>query len=146
MHFLKIYIQNVQNVNAAQYTPWKFNLFLIYMSYTFIILIWCISYTYKQFFTYNIYKHTLKHNLNRHTPIFKSHVCQNVRLLAISSGWVGGVYSELKNHAKNWIKNVVYYSNLDRTTFLWNLFFIFGLDPLTHIHTLEKGESDSTLK
>ena len=39
-----------------------------------------------------------------------------------------------------------YYSNLDRTTFLWNLFFIFGLDPLTHIHTPEKGESDSTLK
>ena len=30
--------------------------------------------------------------------------------------------------------------------FLWNLFFIFGLDPLTHICTLEKGESDSTLK
>ena len=30
--------------------------------------------------------------------------------------------------------------------FLWNLFFIFGLDPLTHIRTLEKGESDSTLK
>ena len=42
--------------------------------------------------------------------IFKSHVCQNVRLLAISSGWVGGVYSGLKNHAKNWIKNVVYTS------------------------------------
>ena len=30
--------------------------------------------------------------------------------------------------------------------FLWNLFFIFGLDRLTHIRTLEKGESDSTLK
>ena len=29
---------------------------------------------------------------------------------------------------------------------VWNLFFIFGLDPLTHIHTLEKGESHSTLK
>ena len=42
--------------------------------------------------------------------VFKSHVCQNVRLLAISSGWVGGVYSGLKNHAKNWIKNVVYTS------------------------------------
>ena len=28
----------------------------------------------------------------------------------------------------------------------WNLFFIFGLDPLTHILTLEKGESYSTLK
>ena len=29
---------------------------------------------------------------------------------------------------------------------VWNLFFIFGLDPITHIRTLEKGESDSTLK
>ena len=29
---------------------------------------------------------------------------------------------------------------------VWNLFFIFGLDPITHICTLEKGESDSTLK
>ena len=29
---------------------------------------------------------------------------------------------------------------------VWNLFFIFGLDPLTHMRTLEKGESDSTLK
>ena len=29
---------------------------------------------------------------------------------------------------------------------VWNLFFIFGLDPLTHIRTLKKGESDSTLK
>ena len=28
----------------------------------------------------------------------------------------------------------------------WNLFFIFGLYPITHIRTLEKGESDSTLK
>ena len=28
----------------------------------------------------------------------------------------------------------------------WNLFFIFGLDPITHIRTLEKGESGSTLK
>ena len=29
---------------------------------------------------------------------------------------------------------------------VWNLFFIFGLDPITHVHTLKKGESDSTLK
>ena len=44
------------------------------------------------------------------------------------------------------VQLLCYYPNLDRTTFLWNLFFIFGLDPLTHICTLEKGESDSTLK
>ena len=30
--------------------------------------------------------------------------------------------------------------------YVWNLFFIFGLDPITHIGTLEKGESDSSLK
>ena len=30
--------------------------------------------------------------------------------------------------------------------YVWNSFFIFGLDPVTHIRTLEKGESDSTLK
>ena len=41
--------------------------------------------------------------------VFKLHVCQNVRLLAIARG-DGGVYSGLKNHAKNWIKNVVYTS------------------------------------
>ena len=29
--------------------------------------------------------------------------------------------------------------------YVWNLFFIFGLDPITHICTLEKGENDSTL-
>ena len=43
----------------------------------------------------------------------KSHVYQNVRLLAISSrssGRIGGDNSGLKNHAKNWIKNVVYTS------------------------------------
>ena len=38
---------------------------------------------------------------------------------------------------------------IDRTTFslvCLELFFIFGLDPITHIRTLEKGESDSSLK
>ena len=30
--------------------------------------------------------------------------------------------------------------------YVWNLFFIFGLDPTTHIRTLKKGESDSTFK
>ena len=30
--------------------------------------------------------------------------------------------------------------------YVWNLFFIFGLDPITHIRTLKKGESDSTFK
>ena len=30
--------------------------------------------------------------------------------------------------------------------YVWNFFFIFGLDPITHISTLEKGEGDSTLK
>ena len=53
----------------------------------------------------------LKIYLSQYLAFFiKSHVCQNVRLLAISSGWVGGVYSGLKNHAKYWIKNVVYTS------------------------------------
>ena len=47
---------------------------------------------------------------NKNHNIFKSHVCQNVRLVAISSGWVWGVYGGLKNQAKNWIKNVVYTS------------------------------------
>ena len=28
----------------------------------------------------------------------------------------------------------------------WNLFFIFGVDPITQMHALEKGENDSTLK
>ena len=36
VHFVKIYIQNMQNVNAAQYTSWKFNLFLnLYVLYIY---------------------------------------------------------------------------------------------------------------
>ena len=89
-------------------------------------------------------------------PLFKSHVCQNVWLLAISSGWVGvsivgwrimlkiGSKTSYILHKRSAVTRLLLQSR--QNYFLWNLFFIFGLDPLTHICTLEKGESDSTLK